>query len=117
MAQKDILPAVSNYARSLAEAALAKRTLSDTMDVSFETGLATKISRLTAQMNEKNIALGNAVAKAEAIEDNLEQARFYHDTVLANMEALRAVADELESLCASEYWPLPSYGDLLFSVK
>ena len=117
MTQKDILPAVSGYARSLAEAALAKRSLSDTMDVSFETGLATKISRLTAELNGRAASLSTAVTKAEALTDSLEQARFYRDTVFEEMCSLRQVADELEMLCSAEYWPYPSYGDLLFSVK
>ncbi len=117
MTQKDILPAVSGYARSLAEAALAKRSLSDTMDVSFETGLATKISRLTAELNGRAAALSTAVTKAEALTDSLEQACFYRDAVLEEMGSLRQVADELETLCSAEYWPYPSYGDLLFSVK
>ena len=117
MTQKDILPAVSGYARSLAEAALAKRSLSDTMDVSFETGLATKISRLTAELNGRAASLSAAVSKAEAMTGSLEQARFYRDTVFEEMCSLRQVADELETLCSAEYWPYPSYGDLLFSVK
>ena len=117
MTQKDILPAVSGYARCLAEAALAKRSLSDTMDVSFETGLATKISRLTAELNGRAAALSTAVTKAEALTDSLEQACFYRDAVLEEMGSLRQVADELETLCSAEYWPYPSYGDLLFSVK
>ena len=117
MTQKDILPAVSGYARSLAEAALAKRSLSDTMDVSFETGLATKISRLTAELNGRAAALSTAVTKAEAMADSLERACFYRDAVLEEMGSLRQVADELETLCSAEYWPYPSYGDLLFSVK
>ena len=117
MTQKDILPAVSGYARSLAEAALAKRSLSDTMDVSFETGLATKISRLTAELNGRAAALSTAVTKAEALTDSLERARFYRDAVFEEMCSLRQVADELETLCSAEYWPYPSYGDLLFSVK
>ena len=117
MTQKDILPAVSGYARSLAEAALAKRSLSDTMDVSFETGLATKISRLTAELNGRAATLSAAVSRAEAMAGSLERARFYRDTVFEEMGSLRQVADELETLCSAEYWPYPSYGDLLFSVK
>ena len=117
MTQKDILPAVSGYARSLAEAALAKRSLSDTMDVSFETGLATKISRLTAELNGRAATLSAAVSRAEAMAGSLERARFYRDTVFEEMGSLRQVTDELETLCSAEYWPYPSYGDLLFSVK
>ena len=101
MAQRDILPAVSAYARSLAEAALAKRSLSDTMDVSFETGLATKISRLTAELNSRTGALGASVAKAEAIPCSLDRARFYRSQVFEDMNRLRQTADELETLCST----------------
>jgi len=117
MTQKDILPAVSRYARSLAEAALAKRSLSDTMDVSFETGLATKLSRLTAELNAKAATLDSSLARAEQLSDSLARARYYRDTVFDNMGKLRQTADELESLCAADYWPYPSYGDMLFSVQ
>lgn len=96
---------------------MAKRSLSDTMDVSFETGLATKLSRLTAELNARASTLDGSVAKAERISDSLEQARYYRDVVFDNMGKLRQTADELESLCAAEYWPYPSYGDILFSVK
>ena len=117
MVWKDILPAVSAYSKKLADAALAKKSLSDSIDCSFETELAAKISTLTAEAVKKTQALEYAVMDVKNIEDTLELARYYKDTVFAAMNELRIVVDELETHTSAEYWPYPSYGDILFSVK
>ena len=117
MVWKDILPAVSAYSKKLADTALAKKSLSDSIDCSFETDLAAKISTLTAEAVKKTQALEYAVMDVKNYEDTLELARFYKDTVFAAMNELRIVVDELETHTAAEYWPYPSYGDILFSVK
>ena len=117
MVWKDILPAVSAYSKKLADTALAKKSLSDSIDCSFETELAAKISTLTTEAVKKTQALEYAVMDVKNYEDTLELARFYKDTVFAAMNELRIVVDELETHTAAEYWPYPSYGDILFSVK
>ena len=117
MVWKDILPAVSAYSKKLADTALAKKSLSDSIDCSFETELAAKISTLTAEAVKKTQALEYAVMDVKNIEDTLELARYYKDTVFAAMNELRIVVDELETHTSAEFWPYPSYGDILFSVK
>ena len=117
MVWKDILPAVSAYSKKLADTALAKKSLSDSIDCSFETELAAKISTLTTEAVKKTQALEYAVMDVKNIEDTLELARYYKDTVFAAMNELRIVVDELETHTSAEYWPYPSYGDILFSVK
>ncbi len=117
MVWKDILPAVSAYSKKLADTALAKKSLSDSIDCSFETELAAKISTLTAEVLKKTQALEYAVMDVKNYEDTLELARFYKDTVFAAMNELRIVVDELETHTSAEFWPYPSYGDILFSVK
>ena len=117
MVWKDILPAVSAYSGSLADAALAKKALSDGIDCSFETELAERIGRLTAETVKKTRTLENAVMESKNITDTLELARYYRDSIFAAMNELRIVVDELETLTSSEFWPYPSYGDILFSVK
>ena len=117
MVWKDILPAVSAYSKKLADTALAKKSLSDSIDCSFETELAAKISTLTAEAVKKTQALEYAVMDVKNYEDTLELARFYKDTVFAAMNELRIVVDELETHTSAEFWPYPSYGDILFSVK
>ena len=117
MVWKDILPAVSAYSKKLASTALAKKSLSADIDCSFETELAAKISTLTASAVEKAKALELAVMDSKNISGSLELAKYYKDAVFAAMNELRIVVDELETNTAARFWPYPSYGDILFSVK
>ena len=117
MVWKDILPAVSAYSKKLTDTALAKKALSDSIDCSFETELTEKISALTASAVTKTKVLEYAVMDVKNISDSLELAQYYKDVVFAAMNELRIVVDELETHTSAEFWPYPSYGDLLFSVK
>ncbi len=117
MVWKDILPAVSAYSKSLADAALAKKALSSEIDCRFETELSAKLSALTAAAVAKTQELEYAVTDVKNITDSLALARYYKDAVFAAMKELRVVVDELEVNTASSYWPYPSYGELLFSVN
>ncbi len=117
MVWKDILPAASAYSKKLTDAALAKKALSGSIDCSFEVGLAEQISSLTAAVVSRASALEYSVRDVKNISDSLVLARYYKDVVFAAMNELRIVVDELETHCAAEFWPYPSYGELLFSVK
>ena len=94
--------------------ALSKKELG--VNAKAELDVLSKISDLAAVLNDKIAALEGAVIQADDFELK-EQADFFHDTVIPRMNELRLVADELETLTAEAYWPFPSYGDLLFSVK
>ena len=117
MVWKDILPAVSDYSASLADAALSKEALSASIDTSFERETADKLSTLTHEAVERVEILQKLNAKAQATPDPLTRARMYHDEILGAMDALRASVDAMELLCDREIWPYPTYGDILFSVK
>ena len=54
--------------------------------------------------------------KAEEMEEGAEQGHYYHDVVFAAMNELRAVSDEMETITSSDYWPYPTYDELLFGV-
>ncbi len=114
MARHDIFPAVSSYAAQLAANAEAKGAYASCM---AEKKLMEKISVLTDSFYDNLEKLESSLAGAEAIADSKDAAFYYKDTVLAAMEALRADADALEQLTAADFWPYPSYGDLLFSIK
>ena len=116
MIKKDIIPAVCNYSKDLTESALAKKSLSADIDTSLETSLVTKISSLSACLAKKTADLEKYVLEAKDIDDSEELAKFFHDTILSQMNEVRAIADELETLVGKEYWPFPTYTDLLFSV-
>ena len=117
MVRKDILPAVSVYSKTLVDTALAKKTLSRSIDYSFEAEEALKLGSLTAEAVGKARILEDSLSEVDRFGSTLEQARFYKDTVVAAMKELRIVVDEMESHCAAGCWPYPSYGDILFSVK
>ena len=117
MVWKDILPAVSAYSTSLADAALSKEALGAGVNTAFERTTAVRLSELMRDTAERADALKAANEKAKAVSDALERARIYHDEVLAAMERLRESVDAMEVLCDREIWPYPTYGDILFSVK
>ena len=116
MVKKDIIPAICNYSKDLTEGALAKKNLSSDIDVSLETSLVSKISSLSACLSKKTAELDKVLLDAKDIEDSEALAKFYHDTVLSQMNEVRAIADELETIVGKGYWPFPTYTDLLFSV-
>ena len=117
MAKKNILPAVSSYVRELTDTALAKKALSDAIPTSVEEELVASLSNKLVCFSKKTAELEEAVIKAsEYSNDNLAYATYYRETVFALMQELRAVGDSMETETSSEYWPYPSYGEMLFGV-
>ena len=117
MARKQILPAVEAYTADLASSIAAKKAVAPELACGYETGLLTKLSGLTDQIAVKTDELEAAVLELKNYTDIKEESCAIRDTILGKMAALRAVADEAETQTSSEYWPFPTYGDLLFSVK
>lgn len=117
MAKKNIFPAVTSYVRDLTDTALAKKALSDAIPTSVEEDLITSLSNKLVCFSKKTAELEEAVIKAsDYSDDNLKYAKYYREVVFALMQELRAVGDAMETETASEYWPYPSYGELLFGV-
>lgn len=112
MAKKQILPAASAYTKQLAETAKTAKECG--ADAVYETELVKKLSALTGDAYKKVVALEETNIKAHDISDVEAQANFYHDSVFAAMGELRAVADEIETLVDSKFWPYPSYSKMLF---
>ena len=116
MAKKDIMPAVTAYIREQVDAALAKKALSEALPTAAEESLAASLSEKQVQFAQLIDELKAETAKAAATEEPLAQAFAYRNNVFAKMEELRAVGDSMEAETAAEYWPYPSYTDLLFGV-
>ena len=114
MASKEILPAVMEYEKALCETLLAKKSAG--IGYSVESNLASSISVLAEDLNNKIYELEAVIIKAHGISDIFEASRCYHDEVFATMQALRAIADQLETMVAEKYWPFPTYEELLFNV-
>ena len=114
MANKQIIPAVMRFARTLADTVLAVKEAGGDSAVPAEL-LRTVTEKLT-RTKEAAIRLLEQEQYASSMKRGKEQAFYYHDNVIAAMNALRMPADELEKLVDKEYWPFPTYADLLFEV-
>ena len=95
---------------------IAKRAACPAASCEVEEALIEKLSSLNASLFGKANTLDEALLGAKSFEEIGSCASYYHDTVFAAMQELRAVADELELNTAEAYWPFPTYGDLLFSI-
>ena len=115
MATKDILPAVSAYSSDLSENIITKKQAG--ADVIFEQAQLGRISCDMKSAYEALESLKDAVSKAEDISDYVSKADYYKDPVKKDMDELRKYCDALEAQTASDYWPFPSYGELLFAVR
>ncbi len=114
MAKTEILPAVMKFAKDICDIAASKKAVG--VEPSVEVSIANKVNALTVSLNEKIDALNTAIVKAQGISDIPEQANAYCSEVFVAMQSLRAVADELETIVGEEYWPFPTYDELLFNV-
>lgn len=117
MAKKDIFPAVSAYVAELASACNAKKALSESLPCDAEIKVIEKLSKLLVCFQNKIEALESKVNEAKGIEDVADQAMFYGKEVFGAMNELRAIGDEMETSTAADYWPYPSYAELLFGVR
>ncbi len=117
MVHHEIIPSVSSYLADLAGAVSAKRSVLKELPCKAETALLTKLSNLLDTTYEKAEALEAALADPRTASENvLTAASYYRDTIIPAMEALRAAVDEMEENVSSDYWPYPTYADLMFRV-
>ena len=116
MARKQLLPAVNSYMSELANTAASKLAVSENISVRSETKTLTKLSADADAMSDAIDTLQDAVDAAKALPSESEKAVAFHDNVLPAMDALRAAADDAETICGEDYWPLPSYSKMLYYV-
>ena len=112
MLGKLIVPACAAYSKQLAEGVAAKAGIG--VDAPAEAAQVRLLTEKTAELIERTERL-KAVVAAEPEALNA-RAMYEHEAVIPAMEAARQVADELEGRVGKEYWPMPSYADLLFYV-
>lgn len=116
MVKKDIYPAVLAYMDEVAETINRKEKISAAISHESESELLTSLSTLADSLMKKCAELESTLVTADDISQIQEQANYYRDNVFVAMQEMRAVADELETKTAKDYWPIPSYSDLLYSV-
>ena len=117
MARTEIAPAVGAYLRAVAETAAVKRSVAPRASLGCEAGLIERLSGLVDRMFAAADELEEAVSRLDETTCVVERSEKIRDEVLPAMDALRAPADEAETLTAKTYWPFPTYGDLLFGVR
>lgn len=117
IAKRQILPAVIKFATDLAASINTIKATGIDADITAQAELLKEVSSLTASLKKNIAVLEESTAKATDLHgDTYEQAAFYRFDVFEQMGVLRADADKLETLVGAEYWPMPTYGDLLFNV-
>ena len=116
MARKQLLPAVNAYMSEVANTAASKLAVSESLSVRSETKALTRLSADADAMSDAVDELQAAVNAAKALSDESAKAVAFHDDVLRKMDALRAAADDAETICGEDYWPLPSYSKMLYYV-
>ncbi|MCD8007977.1 MAG: glutamine synthetase type III, partial [Clostridiales bacterium] len=117
MVRKDVLPAVSAYTGDLAGDAAAKKAVSDEIDISYETMTISRLSELLALATKTVGTLDAAIVESGTITGVEELSNYCRDKLFATMNELRIYVDEMETITSAEYWPYPSYGEMLFSVR
>ena len=116
MARKQLLPAVNSYMSELANTAASKLAVSENISVRSETKTLGRLSADADAMSDAIDTLQDAVDAAKALPSESEKAVAFHDNVLPAMDTLRAAADDAETICGEDYWPLPSYSKMLYYV-
>ena len=116
MARKQLLPAVNAYMSEVANTAASKLAVSENISVRSETKTLTKLSADADAMSDAIDTLQDAVDATKALPSEADKAVAFHDNVLPAMDALRAAADDAETICGEDYWPLPSYSKMLYYV-
>ena len=116
MARKQLLPAVNSYMSEVANTAASKLAVSEAISVRSETKTLQKLSADADAMSDAIDTLQAAVDAAKTLPTETEKAVAFHSDVIPAMDALRAAADDAETICGEDYWPLPSYSKMLYYV-
>lgn len=117
MVKKYIIPSVLSYQGEISEIANSKKQLNPNLKCELEEKLLSKLSRLGNYLYAKLDTLETSVLNAKTHSDLLESAKYYRESIFINIQHLRGIVDELETLIAKDHWSLPTYGELLFSVN
>ena len=117
MVRKDYLPAIEEYLYTLARAVDSMKAVSEKVKCRYEISTIEKLTDLTDNILTSVEALEQALEELKGMEDIFESSAAVRDNLIPSMEKLRGYVDAAEMLTSAKYWPYPSYGKLLFSVK
>ena len=117
MTRKQILPAIETFIGEIAKVAADKKALGTNISMAYENEMLERLSSITEQILASEKVLTVDTLKIKAMSDVAAQANEIRDRLLPDMEKLRTLCDEAETITADKYWPFPTYSDLLFSVR
>ncbi len=116
MSLRNYLPAVEAYIAQIADAAAKKRAVCEDVSCAVEKDLIRRLSELVGKAYSATERLKAEESAAASIADARARAEYYCYRVLPLMQELREAVDGMEVLTASDLWPVPTYGDLMFRV-
>ena len=116
MVKKEVIPAVIGYQNEIARLIEGKKACGS-FSAALEEKLLTKLSGLSGELAEKLETLEQSVLNTKADDDSQDLAEYHRYTIFEKMSELRLTVDELETLVSKEYWDLPTYGEILYSVQ
>ncbi len=117
MSKTDISPAIAKYTAKLAKSIKNKKLADSSIPCSYETSVLKKLSELNDGIAVKTEELESILASLSDYNDIGKESFAIRDSLIPKMEEVRSLCDEAETCTAKEFWPYPSYGDILFSVK
>ena len=117
MVRKDFTAGLVGYMKDVTNEALKKKELLPDSKCSYENRILHRLDETSEQILTALDVLGEDTKKAEEMDDLLTQAKFYQETILTEMEALRAWTDKAEAIIPDEYLPYPTYEQMLFSLR
>jgi glutamine synthetase len=117
MVKKGIIPSALSYLKDLTEIACNKKALNASFDCQVEENLIGRISDLASCIYKNLQKLEDDMLDIKNQTGVYELAKFFRETIFVDMQVLRAVVDELESLVGKKYWPYPTYAEILYSVQ
>lgn len=116
MVKREISPAVINFTKDVADSALSVKSLLGEEWAKTQIDLVKTLSALTDVLTNTTAKLENTIGKIKDYDDVTECAKFYTSAVIPAMNDMREIADKLETIVSSKYWPFPTYADLLFRI-
>ena len=116
MTRKQIIPAVTKFMKDLSDTIISKKAVGLANSCDMEKGTLTQVSGFANKLYEEVEKLSTLLTKVDNYTDALENATFYKSQIIPAMNAVRSAADSLEVLVGKEYWPFPTYSDLIYRI-
>ncbi len=117
MIRKDILPSVLKYTKTIADVAISKKNFISGINTELENELVNKLTELTVKLDKLAKVLDVNTKEAKTALSNPHKAAvLYHDNVMQTLEQAREVINQMETIVSSDFWPYPTYSELLFNV-